>query len=109
MTMTSGRGPMPSRLSIAERACDSELSVISMFQVTAEIVVPEPPPPLGGGGGGAGVPETTLTYSKFIPPVSKLTVISCEPAPSVTGTLTVVQFCQSPVAGTDTLAQTALE
>jgi hypothetical protein len=40
--------------------------------------------------------------------VSNRIVICCVPAPSDTGTLTVVQDCQPPVAGTCTVFQTLL-
>jgi hypothetical protein len=60
----------------------------------------EVPPPL--------LAETTVTDRRFVPPVSKSSVISCPPAPSVTGTLTVVQACQAPVAGTVTTFHTLL-
>jgi hypothetical protein len=43
-----------------------------------------------------------------MPPLSKSTVICWLPAPSVTGTDTVCQFCQPPVGGIDTLFDTLL-
>ena len=43
-----------------------------------------------------------------MPPVSKSSVICCTPAPSVTVSDTVVQFCQPPVAGIDTVFHTLL-
>src|SRR5262245_66404075 len=62
--------------------------------------VPPPPPPAA--------PDVTFAERRFMPPLSKSTVISCVPAPSVTGTFTVCQFCQPPVAGIDTVCQTLL-
>ena len=41
--------------------------------------------------------------------MSNISVITCVPDASATGTLTLVQFCQPPVAGTLTLDQTELE
>ncbi len=52
--------------------------------------------------------DDTTTVCRLTPAVSKRTVINCGPAPSVTGTETVVQFCQPPVAGTATRAHTLL-
>ena len=49
-----------------------------------------------------------VARSKLKPLVSASTVICCVPAPSVTGTETVVQLCQSPVAGIETVLQTLL-
>src|SRR5258707_1186250 len=60
-------------------------------------------------GGGAGVFAAAFIYRKFIQPVSNVRVITWRPAPSVTGTVTVDQFCQPPVDGTATVADTALE
>ena len=43
---------------------------------------------------------------RFSPPVSKVSVITCVPPASVTGTLTVAHACQPPVAGTPTAVDT---
>src|SRR5262252_6340274 len=102
--MTSGRGPLASRLSIATRACHSELSLIWMFHSTTGSRVPSPEPfpdPLDP-------PAATDTDSTLKPPLSDISVICCQPAPSVALKLTVVQFCQSPVPGTQTCCQTLL-
>jgi hypothetical protein len=40
---------------------------------------------------------------RFTPPVSNPTVSCCTPAPSVTGTLTVLHVCQPPVAESEPL------
>src|SRR5580765_6449111 len=112
MTTTCGRGPAAISVSMATRACVSELSLISMFHAMTGSVVP--PPVAGGGGGGGGSTETTppplATVMEFRlnPLVSANSVICCTPAPSVTLTDTVVQFCHPPVAGIDTGAQTLL-
>ena len=58
------------------------------------------PPPPG--------PVATATDARFVLPVSNRIVICCVPAPSETGTFTVVHDCQSPVGGTETLAHTLL-
>src|SRR5262249_18809764 len=109
ITMTCGWGPMDSSMSIDWRACVSEPSLISMLHSATGRTVPPPPPDGGGSGGGAsdesGV-APTVKSSMFIPPVSKYSVICCVSAPSVTGTETIVQFCQPPVAGTPTVVQT---
>src|SRR5215471_2337097 len=102
--MTSGRGPLASRLSIATRACHSELSLISMFHSATGSRVPPPESPrfpLEG-------PESTETDSTLKPPLSDISVICCQPAPSVAVKLTVVQFCQPPVLGTQTCCHTLL-
>src|SRR5438067_394440 len=62
--------------------------------------------PEGFGGGAALDPATTLIEVTLKPAVSKSSVICCRPAPSVTGTPTVVQFCHPPVAGIATDVQT---
>ena len=66
---------------------------------------------MAGGAGGGGVIVallTALAWRTFIPPVSNVKVITCVPAPSVTGTVTVVHDCQPPVAGTLTAVHTPL-
>src|SRR5215813_14319873 len=62
---------------------------------------PPPPPP---------VPPLDVTFAerRFMAPLSKRTVICWMPAPSVTGTEIVCQFCQPPVGGIDTVVQTLL-
>src|SRR5437899_12824560 len=64
----------------------------------------------GGGGGGRGetAPATTVIESRLNPPDSNASVITCVPAPSVTGTFTVDHVCQPPVAGMLTAVQTWL-
>src|SRR5262252_1063925 len=53
-------------------------------------------------------PEPTTTVLMLKPAVSKRSVICCMPAPSVTGTTTLVHDCQSPVMGTATVCHTLL-
>src|SRR5436305_1585849 len=62
----------------------------------------------GGGGGGATEPVTTVTESRLNPPLSNASVITCVPAPSVTGRVTVVQVCHDPVFGMLIVDQTLL-
>ena len=81
-------------------------SVVQTVDVRAE--KPQPPAltvttPGEGGGSAAAV---TLILSMLRPAVSNSSVICCWPAASVTGTFTVVQFCQPPVAGIETCADT---
>src|SRR5262249_44884050 len=52
--------------------------------------------------------QFTVIARRFMPPVSKRIVICWTPPPSVTGTDTVVQFCQPPVAGIETVFHTLL-
>jgi hypothetical protein len=64
---------------------------------------------LGAAGAMAGVVTAlTATNSRLNPLVSKNSVMTCSPAVSVTGTFTVVQVCQPPVAGTGTAVRTLL-
>src|SRR5262245_42174788 len=109
MITTVGRGLSAISASTAACAWLADVSLTWIFHSATTMLVP----PEGGGAGAAGCvgvePATNVTDRKFTPPLSKLTVINCWPVPSVTGTLTVVQFCQSPVAGTETLAQTPLD
>src|ERR1051326_5802950 len=107
--MICGRGPTDNARSTARRACVSEKSLTWIFRVSAEMVVPEP----DGGGGGGGVlvvvlPAATVIESRLKPGWSTRSVMTCFPALSVTGRFAVVQFCQPPVAGTDTVVQTPL-
>src|SRR5438067_2197263 len=62
----------------------------------------------GGGGGAATEPATTLIESRLNPPTSNASVMTCVPAPSVTGTLTVDHVCQPPVLGIVTAVHTWL-
>ena len=57
-----------------------------------------------------GLPPAATTLMEFTlkPDVSNSSVNCCTPAPSVTGTETVVQFCHPPVLGIPTTAQTLL-
>src|SRR5215470_11724022 len=50
----------------------------------------------------------TTTALMLTAPVSKSSVICCTPAPSVTGTATLVHACQPPVVGIATVFQTEL-
>ncbi len=53
-----------------------------------------------GGGGGAGALGATSVIDRMLkPPASNPSVMTCWPAPSVTGTLIVVHVCQPPVFG----------
>src|SRR6185312_3995616 len=76
-------------------------------------------PPVGAGdGGGAGdvppplpvfvLPAETVIVSMLKPAVSKFSVITCVPAASVTGTLTVCHVCQPPVTGSVMAAEVLL-
>src|SRR5262245_1014226 len=80
-----------------------------MFQVSADTVSPDG----GGKGGGAGgrrrpATSTTVMWFRLKLPVSENSVSCCTPAPSVTGSVTVVHVCHPPVFGTRTSAQTLL-
>src|SRR6516164_10288176 len=101
--MTSGRGPLASRLSIATRACHSELSSISMFHSATGSTVPSPEPvPV------ARDPPVAASHSTLRPPPSEYSVTCCTPAPSVAVKVTSIQFCQPPLPGTQTCCQTLL-
>ena len=68
------------------------------------MVEPEPdPPPEGVADAG-----TSVIVRRLSPPVSNAAAIACRPAASVTGTDTVTQVCQPPVAGIVIGAETLL-
>ena len=72
-----------------------------MFQVTADTTVPPVLVVLEA-------VAAIVTELKFSPGVSKSRVICWTPAASVKGTVTLVQFCQPPVAGIATETHTLL-
>src|SRR5262249_29850619 len=79
---------------------------------TFHVIIRSVPPDDGGGGGGGGGGGAegveTVIESTLKPGASNDSVMIWLPAPSVTGTFTVVQFCQPPVAGMLTAVQTLL-
>jgi hypothetical protein len=58
----------------------------------------------GAAGAAEGVPALTRVTDVILKfAVSKSSCMTCSPALSVTGTFTLVQVCQPPVAGTETV------
>src|SRR4051812_40538921 len=104
--ITSGRGPIAKSVSITTRAWVSELSLIWIFQVATDSVVPD----VAGGITGEEVEAgDTVTRFRLTSPLSNNSVICCVPEPRLTGMFTVVHVCQPPVLGMLTVVHTSFD